>query len=280
MHQPTHYPGYSVHAIVNNFCWAGIRVSPNERANRLRPYHLLMPSSHTPPRPAAQTAETGIVEQIYEAVIEQRLLPGTKLPEAELCEAFGVGRMHIRRALLLLANRDVVELKANRGAFVAQPTAKQARDVFEARHALEPTVAELATQRRTRAGLATLHKHLLNESAAHNQGNRREAIRLSGQFHIALADVAANQVMSRLVKNLVIRSSLIIGMYGQAAGHTCRDDEHAGILQAMRSKNAELAAHLMRAHLQHIFENLNLASRVGNRADLVTLFRPCDHPSP
>jgi hypothetical protein len=36
----------------------------------------------------------------------------------------------------------------------------------------------------------------------------------------------------------------------------------------------------MRAHLQHIFENLDLASRVGNRADLVTLFRPCDHPSP
>ena len=68
---------------------------------------------------ADEVDESDIVERIFDAVIEQRLPPGTKLSESALCDAFGVGRMRIRRSLLLLASREVVELHANRGAFVA-----------------------------------------------------------------------------------------------------------------------------------------------------------------
>src|SRR5690242_6313196 len=89
-------------------------------------------------------SEDEIVRRIHAAVIEQRLLPGTKLSEAALCEAFGAGRARVRRSLLVLANREIVELHANRGAFVAQPTAKQARDVFDARRAIEPRIVHRA----------------------------------------------------------------------------------------------------------------------------------------
>ena len=75
-----------------------------------------------------ELAEEEIVDRIFEAVIDQRLPPGTKLSEAALCEAFGVGRMRIRQSLLLLSSREVVELLPNRGAFVASPTAEQARE--------------------------------------------------------------------------------------------------------------------------------------------------------
>jgi DNA-binding GntR family transcriptional regulator len=65
--------------------------------------------------------EQFIVDSIYEAVIDQRLAPGTKLSEAALCDSFGLGRMHIRRSLLVLASREVIELQPNKGAFVACP---------------------------------------------------------------------------------------------------------------------------------------------------------------
>ena len=55
--------------------------------------------------------ENEIVEQIFEAVVEQRLPPGTKLSEAALCEAFGVGRMRIRRALLFLFRHKCRQFK-------------------------------------------------------------------------------------------------------------------------------------------------------------------------
>ena len=77
--------------------------------------------------------EEEIVERIFEAIIDQRLPPGTKLSEASLCEAFGVGRMRVRRSLLLLSSREVVSLQPNRGAYVASPSSEQAREVFEAR---------------------------------------------------------------------------------------------------------------------------------------------------
>ena len=73
------------------------------------------------PVEAEEIDESEIVERIFEAVMEQRLPPGTKLSESALCDAFGVGRMRIRRTLLLLASREVVELHANRGAFIAYP---------------------------------------------------------------------------------------------------------------------------------------------------------------
>ena len=103
---------------------------------------------------AEELAEEEIVERIFEAVIDQRLPPGMKLSEAALCEAFGVGRMRIRQSLLLLSSREVVELQPNRGAFVASPSAEQAREVFETRLMIEPNVARLAAERATPADIA------------------------------------------------------------------------------------------------------------------------------
>ena len=112
------------------------------------------------------SVEEKIVTQIYEAVIDQRLPPGTKLSESNLCEVFDVSRMRIRRALLLLASREVVEIYSNRGAYIASPSAKQARDVFEARLAIEPNIAKYAVQRATPSDIKQLEKHLDLEAKA------------------------------------------------------------------------------------------------------------------
>lgn len=227
----------------------------------------------TKPIEADIAQEESIVERIYEALIDQRLAPGTKLSEADLCEAFGVGRMRVRRSLLMLANRELVDLQPNRGAFVAKPSAKQALEIFEARLAIEPAIAKQAAMRAKASDIKSLEKHLLKESAAHAAGDRREAIRLSGQFHTAMAQVADNAVMLRMVKDLVTRSSLIIGMFGSSGVTNCRDDDHAFIIQAMRSADGDLAAQLMQEHIHHIKQHLDLDQNTGGSQDLVSLFQ-------
>jgi DNA-binding GntR family transcriptional regulator len=221
---------------------------------------------------AEELAEEDIVERIFEAVINQQLPPGTKLSESALCEAFGVGRMRIRRSLLLLASREVIELHANRGAFVASPSAEQAREIFEARLALEPTVARLAVQRATPEGIAALKAHLEMEYAAHRDHQRRDAIRLSGQFHTLMAQLAGNAVMLRMIKELVTRSSLIIGLYGAPGVTNCRDDDHAAIVGAFQSGDYKGAEAMMRAHLNHIEKQLDLETHIAGSVDLVGLF--------
>lgn len=221
---------------------------------------------------ADEIAEEDIVERIFEAVVEQRLPPGTKLSESKLCEAFGVGRMRIRRSLLLLSSREVVELHANRGAYVASPTASQARDVFEARLALEPTIARLAVARATEADMASLSAHLQMEHDAHHDDRRHEAIRLSGQFHLLLAQIAGNAVMLRMMKELVTRTSLIIGIFGAPSVANCRDDDHDRILQAFMARDGQAAADLMTQHLHEIEGSLDLDSKNSGTVDLLSLF--------
>ena len=78
-----------------------------------------------------------IYERIWTAIVDHSLPPGTKLTEDRLGEIFGVGRTRIRQVLFQLAHEGVVTLQHNRGAFVAQPSVREAREVFEARRAIE-----------------------------------------------------------------------------------------------------------------------------------------------
>lgn len=220
-----------------------------------------------------ELSEEEIVDRIFEAIIDQRLPPGTKLSEAALCEAFNVGRMRIRQSLLLLASRQVVNLFPNRGAFVASPTAEQAREVFEARLMIEPTVARLAAERATEEDLKNLEEHLHLEHAAHHGNKRRDAIRLSGQFHVLLAEIAGNAVALRMVKELVTRTSLIIGIFGSPGVSNCRDEDHDDIFEAFRTRNLEAATQLMSDHLRHIQEHLELNGPAEGSSDLVAIFR-------
>ena len=222
---------------------------------------------------ASGFGEEAIVERIYEAVIEQRLPPGTKLSESALCEAFNVGRMRIRRSLLLLASREIVELHSNRGAYVSSPTPLQAREVFEARRSIEPNVVQLAVERAEPGDIDTLKQHLAQEDDAYSQGNRRQAIRLSGQFHVEVARIAGNTVMTRMIKELVTRTSLIIGMFGAPGTASCPDCEHHQLLQLFKSKQPGDANELMHSHLAHIEANLDLTSGTSRNVDLVELFK-------
>ncbi len=228
------------------------------------------------PEPETVDEELGeeeIVARIFEAIIDQRLPPGTKLSEAALCEAFGVGRMRIRQSLLLLSSREVVDLLPNRGAFVASPTAEQAREVFETRLMIEPNVARLAAERSTDASLTMLEQHLRLEHEAHHGNKRRDAIRLSGQFHVLLAEIAGNAVALRMVKELVTRTSLIIGIFGSPGVSNCRDEDHDEIFNAFRNRDPEAAARLMSDHLRNIQNHLELNGPAEGAGDLVAIFR-------
>lgn len=222
--------------------------------------------------PTEKSVEQHVVEQISEAIIDQRLPPGTKLSESNLCDAFSVGRMHIRRSLLLLASRELVEIVSNKGAFVATPSAKQARDVFEARHALEPTIARLAVRRASLDDFTRLKHHLQQEASAHERGDRRDAIRLSGIFHILIAEIADNGVLLRTAIELIARATLTMGVFGAPGMTSCRDDDHADILLAFENGDEELAARLMSAHLDHIQSHMNLDGPGNSVVDLVNVF--------
>jgi DNA-binding GntR family transcriptional regulator len=221
-------------------------------------------------RPA--TSDDQIVERIFAAVMERRLRPGAKLSESALCEAFGVGRARIRPILVKLGERGVVTLHPNRGAFVSSPSPEEAHEVFAARRMIERSVVENVARRINARQVKMLRAHIADEALADAAGDHREAIRLSGLFHVKLAEVYGNAVITRIVEQLVARTSLIIALFASRMALSCSDVEHSQLLDAISKGDGALAAQLMDRHLEHVGGELDIDDSRWGPSDLKLIF--------
>jgi DNA-binding GntR family transcriptional regulator len=218
---------------------------------------------------APPPGEDAIHERIMAAIFEHRLPPGTKLGEDRLAGIFGVSRARIRRVLPRLAHDGVVHLEPNRGAFVARPTVEQARDVFEARRVIEPGIVQAMLRKpNQRALISRLRQHVAAERQARQANDVRAIVRLSGEFHILLAEMAGNALLARTLRELAILTCLIIALYDKPSVPHCLGDEHAAIVEALAAGEGKHVAHLMIEHLDHVEEGLELSSGEDVPVDL------------
>ena len=197
-------------------------------------------------------SDAAIVEKIVSAVMEQKLSAGAKLPEAALCAAFDCSRSQIRRILVVLAERGVDTLQANRGAYVASPDAGAVREVFEARRAIERSIVLSAAAHIEKAALAEPRANVRAGGAAEARGERSESIRLSGAFHLRLAEASGNSVLAKFLEELVAQTSLIIGLCGSRSVRSCSEADHEALIEALAQRDGPRAAELMDRHLEHI----------------------------
>lgn len=205
------------------------------------------------------SSEDAIYERILAAIFEHRLSPGTKLGEDRLASIFGVSRARIRRVLPRLAHEGVVTLEPNRGAFVTKPSVEEARDVFQARHVIEPGIVERVLARPDRGAIvARLRQHVAAERRARAANDTRAIVRLSGEFHMLLADMAGNALLAKSMRELTSLTCLIIALYDKPSVPSCLGEEHAEIVDAIAKGHKERAVALMLHHLQHVEENLDL----------------------
>lgn len=207
------------------------------------------------------------------AILEHRLLPGTRLPEDEVGDIFGASRTVVRAALQALGHSGLVTSERNRGAFVARPSIREAHEVFEARALIEPRVARLAAPEIDSASLARLRDHIEAEHAALDAGDMGRALSLSGLFHIAIADIAGQQVFGAMVRSLLSRSSLIIALYWKRADTACESHSHTALLGAMADRHARAAEEIMLSHIVDLHSGLDLRERPDTAASLTEIFR-------
>ncbi len=221
-----------------------------------------------------------IYERLVSAILDHQLPPGTKLVEDRLANAFGVSRTLIRPVLVRLANEQVVTLTPHRGATIAQPSEQEAREVFEVRRLIESSLVERFVACAERDDIQLLARCIRDEEAARSAGDMRRSIRLSGDFHLHIADRAGQQTLGRILREMVSRTSLILMTYSSSHAQARRDatacgcDEHRALLAAIRLRDAREAARLMREHLDRLEAQLDFAPPTGAAPDLERLFAP------
>jgi DNA-binding GntR family transcriptional regulator len=208
---------------------------------------------------------------IKQAVIEQSLTPGTKLPEDMLGGHFGVSRTLIRSALARLAAEGLVEARQKRTATVAQPSLREAKSVFEVRRCLEEEVVRLVIERWQPAMGAALEGHVRQEEQAAQRKQAQVSIRLAGEFHIRLAQMTGNELLERYVSEVVSRCSLILAVYGRPHSSECAINEHRQLIDMLRKGDAKAAIKLMAAHLGGVESRALIDDVAKDESDLGTI---------
>ena len=219
-------------------------------------------------QPSGIELRGAIYDRILQAVLEHRLPPGTKLVEDRLAELFETSRAQVRDVLARLADEGVVTTIPNRGAFIASPTADETREVFEARRLIEPALVRRFIAQRDTDAVERLRALVEEEERARTLQDRPTMVRLSGEFHIRLAEYAGNRMLARSMRGLATLTCLAIFLYDAPHATACREDEHELLLTAIARRRADRAAELMLEHLHHIEASLDLKAPRDEAVDL------------
>jgi DNA-binding GntR family transcriptional regulator len=228
----------------------------------------------TPPHASARNGHDGddVTERIRatlaDAIAEGALRPGVKLSEELIGKHFGVSRTVVRGAIAILQREHLVERQRNRGAFVAEPGLIEARALLEARRSVELQILPYVVQRADEAGLANLERMTVEEELIHGGSDDAAKTRLAGRFHIELARLGGNPVLSEVLEKLLARIALVTAIFRRTRQDACGAHVHRGLIAAIRRRDIAAAGALMEHHLQDIEAQLRLDEAQGDSHSL------------
>jgi DNA-binding GntR family transcriptional regulator len=216
--------------------------------------------------------ESHIYRRIHAAIAGHRLLPGARLIEDQLGEVFGVSRTRIRSVLHSLARDKVVTLQRNRGAVVAYPTVKEAKEVFAARRLIEVALAREVIRAVDEKAVKRLKAHIKKEQRGERSHDRALELKASHEFHTLLAEIVGNRVIVEFLRELMARSSLITAIYERPDVSSCSHLAHTHLIEYIERRDAAGLAAAMLQHLDEIEGDLVLFERDDSVTDLKSVF--------
>ena len=141
----------------------------------------------------------------------------------------------MRAALQRLGYEGLLDLQKNRGAFVASPTVKEAADIFEARRVIERVTTEIVTRTILTHQLRALERQIDAQKMHWYRGHRQAAISGISTFHLSLAALAHNAALTAAVERLIIRTSLILALYGTTRTFSALPDAYDALMGLIAS---------------------------------------------
>ena len=188
-------------------------------------------------------------ERIRGYVLGGDVPPGARLGQVELAERFGISRTPVREALRRLTGEGLVDFHSNRGFRVADLGLDAVLRRMEVRSLVEPGIARLAAQRRTKEDLLHLQETIASQESSDDGISAHDASR---DFHMALARASGNDEFARVLNSLwLVEVGRRLLARRTADPNWLHDDvsEHRGILTAVREKRATEAERLMAEHI-------------------------------
>jgi len=211
-----------------------------------------------------QLIKDRVFDELRKDIINNTLLPGTKLKEEDIARTLGVSRTPVREAINRLELEGFVKLIPQRGAYVARATEKDVEEIFILREFLEGLAARLAAPRITNASMEKLKTCVERFTESKDEMKlASEYSKMNTLFHYTIIQSSENRRLIRIAIDLFDYSqSFLLSPLGFASRLDGSLQQHFDIIEALEKRNSESAEHLMRQHIQRVrdgvMDNVNL----------------------
>ena len=194
------------------------------------------------------TAEEEAYAFLLDAICKGAYRNGARLIAEDIASEIGMSRMPVREAFRRLAADGLVTLRPNRGAVVSGLNIEQMQEVFEMRSALEGLAIRVAVPKITERHMVHLERLLDDMDEYRNESG--EWVRRHRDFHLFLCSLSERGRLMRQIAALytVIEPHMRVWLEHGEKPLSARN-EHAAILDALRSGDAQLAERVLREHI-------------------------------
>ncbi|WP_231582108.1 GntR family transcriptional regulator [Puniceibacterium sp. IMCC21224] len=204
------------------------------------------------PRRATLAGE--VRNEIERMLVDGDLVAGEKLNELALSNAMGVSRGTVREAIRSLVDSGLIDLIANRGAFVHETTVAEVRNLYDLRGAIFAMACSSSAQRVAEGietGLpAQLQNNLDQMQEAHGRNDTELYYKLNIEFHDMLLGAAGNPKAKTIYDNLVREMHLFRRRGLSIASNIARSiAEHQVISAAVTNGDVEAARAAAQMHI-------------------------------
>ncbi len=206
---------------------------------------------------ARKSLHQELVDRLQLLIISNRLKPGSKIPEKDLCEQFGVSRTPLREALKVLATDGLVRLEQNRGAWVSNITVEEVEEVFPVLGTLEALSGELACKNMTESELRAIRK--LHDQLVRNYEERNldAYFKTNQKIHKAILSAARNKTLLSYWQTLTIRmqrARYLANMSDERWAEAV--DEHERIMLFLEKRDGPKLAATLTEHMRNKQESV------------------------
>ena len=187
-----------------------------------------------------------------------------------MAQKFGVSRTAVREAVKELREKGFVEAYPGRGTFIMEANShpirlsldrmakagqgEGSRYLTEVREMMEPEIAAMAAERADGEDVAALR-----ECVAVMDGAKRDPdafIEADLDFHLALAEAAANPIILSLIDSIVgLLREQRMGIFQVEGGPERGQYHHKRILEAIEHRDSGGAREAMKAHMRQVRED-------------------------
>lgn len=202
------------------------------------------------PAPRLSAADQ-VFERLKQQIVSLELPPGTKLSEADVARQTGVSRQPVRDAFYRLSKLGFLSIRPQRATTVTRIAAAAVLRARFIRMALEVEIVRVAARSLTETDFEALSAVLRRQEAAMVSGDKAAFHALDDEFHREIAARAGLEFAWDLIRENKAHMDRVRFLSLSFASRVAFD-EHVEVLRALRTRDSDAAADVMRGHLSRI----------------------------